>query len=535
MRDLENDLRKYQDGMGSIDSDPSRRASPTKPSLWLVATLALGMMLGITVTELLGFSTLGSFGSISTTLKPEIGQQLTQSLDGCGNVPSTSNRTMTPASREEAYHPPRSPLEVLYEQTGNGTGFVDWVMYHVLRVYPHFPDEDAPMPGTPSVAHDPNTNRTVLGFRIMSTSLLLALRDVSFLMLCELVQEAAVTSAAAGAASESRATGAATWRCHDSGMENSYIPPECDARHWKSPAEYVMWGAKTVGPEDARLLLDEEGNLGATMVMRGCHPDTKWGNTTPIGSMYTMRWRRTHETWRVIGYPKLLDLRKHDSRPLGDAYPEITKSWISIPTRSGGSKVAGLDDPQGLHFSLGWTPGMKRHVVYQVNETSETLFAVTPLRKGVDYSRLDLGAYRGSTNVVQFKGALLGMGHRYSLPSYVHYWYAYCPHPPYYSAVALSDGFLLPKDPSVRTSYALGLAAEGDNLYLLWSEHDKVPRFSLHTSDDVMRSFRNSAFAQSRGHTYEGFEGFAAMCADAVAAENAEERADRAANRSSSP
>jgi hypothetical protein len=495
--------------------------------------LSLGMMLGITVTELLRFSMLSRLGLTSKTPNGGNVQQLTQSLAGCGSVSSTSNRTATtPVSWEEG---PRSPLEVLYEQTGNGTKFRDWVLYHVLRVYPHFPDDNAPMLGTPSVAHDPNTNRTVLGFRITTKSMELALKSISYLMLCELVPEPAT------ATNETEVTNSnamdATWRCHDSGMENAYIPPECDSRYWKNPIVPVLWGLTTIGPEDARLLFDEEGNLGATMVMRGCHPNTKWGATTALGSIYTMRWRRTHETWRVAGYPKLLDLRTHASVPLGDAYPEVTKSWIAIPTRSDGSKVAGHADPGGLHFSVGWTRDKKRHVVYRVTDTSETLYAVAPLRRRVDYSSLDLDAYRGSTNVVQFKGALLGMGHRQiePMPTYVHYWYAYCPQAPYYSAVALSDAFFLPDDLNVRTSFAMGLAAEGDNLYLLWSEYDTLPRFSLHTSDDVMRTFWNSTFAHSRGHTYEGFEDFAAMCADAVAAEKAEESADRTGNRSSSP
>jgi hypothetical protein len=226
----------------------------------------------------------------------------------------------------------------------------------------------------------------------------------------------------------------------------------------------------------------------------------------------------------------------------GDTYPEVTKSWITVPSLSGGAKAASHADPVGrLRFSVGWTRDMRRHVVYQVSEASDTLYAVTPLRKGVEYSSLDLDAYRGSTNVVPFRGALLGIGHRKVGPEpslYEHYWYAYCPDPPHYSAVALSDGFILPKDRSILTSFALGLAAEGDNLYLLWSEYDKLPRLTLHASAEVLDAFRGSAFARSRGHhayyPEGGLDSFDALCGAAAAAEKAEERGVRARNRSSS-
>lgn len=524
--------RKYHEGMGRTGLAASPRYFTSASRRF--ATLALCTILGFTCIKLLNLVMVTKNDAIMKASEWEYLRKrlpVESCLEGCGtNVTSTLNNTATSDSENDA-HLTRSPLEVLYEQTDSGMKFRDWVLYHVQRTYPHFPDDDGLLLGTPSVAHDPNTNRTILGFRIGSQSMQLALKSVSYLMLCELKHAPATT----GATETVRDATNAAWRCQDSGMENSYIPPECDPRYWKNPTEHVLWGLTIIGPEDARLLLDEEGNLGATMVMRGCHPNTKWGPTTALGSVYTMRWRRTHETWRVAGYPKLLDLRTRRLEHLGDEYPEVTKSWISVPTRSEGTKVASHADPQGLRFSVGWTRDMKHHVVYQVRETSKTLYAVTPLRKGVEYSSLDLDSYRGSTNVVPFKGALLGMGHRHidSAPTYEHYWYAYCPHPPYYSAVALSEGFFLPQDRNVRTSFALGLAVEGDNLYLFWSEYDKLPRLTLFPSDEVMGALKNSTFARSRGHTYEGVDGFTAMCAAAVAAEAAEGRSAGARNRSS--
>jgi hypothetical protein len=471
MRDNESHLPKYQEGMGRIGRDPSPRSAPSNaPPARRVATLFLGVMLGITGTELLGVTMLNRSNPINTASRWENVQHAVLSLEGNGNATSVSGpasssrttRTATPVDGDHSPlpHPNRSlsPLEVLYGQTGNGTRLRDWVLRHVQRTYPHFPDDDGLRLGNPSVAHDPSTNRTVLGFRITTESMPRALRHVSYLMLCEPARDPPGATAA-----NARDP---TWRCQDSGMENAYIPPECDTRHWRNPTEHVLWGMMTVGPEDARLLFDEDGSLGATMVMRGCHPYTKWGRTTPLGSMYTMRWRRSHDTWRVAGYPKVLDLRTHQSHSLGDTYPEVTKSWITVPSLSGGAKAASHADPVGrLRFSVGWTRDMRRHVVYQVSEASDTLYAVTPLRKDVEYSSLDMDAYRGSTNVVPFRGALLGIGHRKVGPEpslYEHYWYAYCPDPPHYSAVALSDGFILPKDRSILASFALGLAGEGD-------------------------------------------------------------------------
>jgi hypothetical protein len=240
-----------------------------------------------------------------------------------------------------------SHLEILYSQTNNGTALKEWAQYHVQRVYPHFPDDNGLVLGTPSLAHNPTTNRTVLGFRVSSVSLKLALSWISYLMICELQDPPDE-----GARHRTNSTTyEGRWRCQDSGMENAYVPPECDRRYWKDPSERVFFGLTSVGPEDARLFFDESGRLGATMVMRGCHHHTPFGNSTALYSVYTRRWRHTHETWRVDGYPKLLDLREFNTSYLGSRYPRITKSWITIPRRTG--LVADVGVATSLHYSVG--------------------------------------------------------------------------------------------------------------------------------------------------------------------------------------
>jgi hypothetical protein len=452
-----------------------------------------------------------------------------------------------------------SPLEVLYRQTHNGTTLKRWVRYHVRRTYPQFPDVDDNdngsnnnndhrkellVLGAPSLAHDPRTHRTVVGFRVGCKAMPLALDRHNYVMLCELVDvnnednDDDSTNNLRTTAPDRR-----TWRCQDSGIENAYVPPQCDRRYWKHPAQKVFWGLTTTGPADPRLLFDfdsasgRQQQLGSTFVMRGCHPGTPYGNRTALYSVYTARWTRTHDTWRVDGYPTLLDVRAIDGSSLGAAYPPVTKSWITIPTtHDDNHRLAATtshdDDADAtkrlLRFSVGWSQDMKRHVVYQVHEAdeSDTLYAVTPLRVGANYTHLDLRNYRGSTNVVPFRGALLGIGHRRILPGtiYYHYWYAYCPVAPYYPAVALGEGMLLPQRPNVPISFALGLAVEGDHhLYLSWSESDRIPRLTRYTADDVLEAFRSSSFARSRGHSYVHFANFTSLCADAVAAAEKEE------------
>jgi hypothetical protein len=455
-----------------------------------------------------------------------------------------------------------SPLEVLYRQTDNGTTLKQWVRYHVRRTYPQFPDVDNDVDdndngssndhrkellvlGAPSLAHDPQTNRTVVGFRVGCKAMTLALHRHNYVMLCELVNVNSSndddTEDDVQDNSRTTAPDRRTWRCQDSGIENAYVPPQCDRRYWKHPAQKVFWGLTTTGVADPRLLFDfdsgqQQQQLGSTFVMRGCHPHTPYGNSTALYSVYTARWTRTHGTWRVDGYPTLLDLRALDGSSLGAAYPRVTKSWITIPTPHDTKRLAATtshdDDADAtqrlLRFSVGWSQDMKRHVVYQVREAdaTDTLYAVTPLRVGANYTHLDLRNYRGSTNVVPFRGALLGIGHRRILPGtiYYHYWYAYCPIAPYYPAVALGEGMLLPQRPNVAISFALGLAVEGDHhLYLAWSENDRIPRLTRYTADDVLKAFRNSSFARSRGHSYVHFANFTSLCAEAVAAAEVEE------------
>jgi hypothetical protein len=445
-----------------------------------------------------------------------------------------------------------SPLERLYAATtGNGTTLADFVRYHALRTYPSLPDLPGLMMGNPSVAHDPVTNRTVLGFRLEHRALPKMLRMTRFLMLCEMAVGGEADRVEGGGrpqdgSSAAAPGGAAAWRCHDSGIGPGYVPPECDARHWRHPAMRVRYAYLTLGPEDARLFFDARGDLGAAFMMRGCHPGTKYGNGTALWSVYTMRWRHSHGAWRVFRYPKVLDLRTPSMGYLGDKYPIVTKSWVPIPGPDGTYAAPDNEHHGGLRFSVGWTRNMAEHVVYKVATSDDTLSAVIPANansSSADYSRLDLASYRASTNVVPFRGALLGMGHRQKFSPtkvYHHYWYAFCPREPY-PAVALSDAFSLPGSPGMAVSFALGLALEGpsakweaasnrqqrmrqrqpqqhmqqQNLYVTWSEHDRTPHLTRFSSEEVVEALRNSTFASDRGGSYVlDFDGdFTALCA----------------------
>jgi hypothetical protein len=429
-----------------------------------------------------------------------------------------------------------SPLEMLYVATDDGTNLKEFVRYHALRTYPSFPDQPGLVLGNPSVAHDPATNRTVLGFRIENRAMPKMLRKTRYLMLCEMAGDRQEMEVGGGEVNEEGkvypASGPASWRCQDSGVDSSYVPPECDARYWRHPAERVRYAHVTLGPEDARLFLDENGDLGATVMMRGCHPHTKYGNSTALWSVYTLRWKYSHGAWRLYQYPKVLDLRTPTMDYLGNNYPIVTKSWVSIPGPNGNYAAPSNEQEGGLRFSVGWTRNMEEHVVYKVKESYDTLSAVVPANVNgnvgvADHSRLDLGSYRASTNFVHIRGALLGMGHRQrTVPHkvYDHYWYAFCPREPYH-AVALSDTFALPVSPGVSVSFALGLAVEGpssepessnrrqqQNLYVTWSEHDRTPRLTRFSLEEVLERLRNSTFARSRGSSYLDLDDYTALC-----------------------
>jgi hypothetical protein len=223
----------------------------------------------------------------------------------------------------------RSPLEMLYEETARGSALREWALPHAMRTYPALPhDGRAVRVGTPSLAHDPTTNRTVVGFAISVPFGSYALKDARYLMLCEPV--------VGDVPSSPSSLSSVLWRCQDSGLESSYVPPECDRRSWRDPVVRTGFPFVTTGPEDARLFFDLDGNLGAAVGMRGCHHGTPYGNHTALYSIYIMAWTQksqSHGMWRVEGYPKLLDLRNTSMEPLGDAYPAVTKSWIPIPPR----------------------------------------------------------------------------------------------------------------------------------------------------------------------------------------------------------
>jgi hypothetical protein len=382
--------------------------------------------------------------------------------------------------------------------------------------------------GNPSLAHDPATNRTVVGFRVQVRASKKRVRMARYLMFCE--------TAATG---RERGTGpmatkgylSTSWRCQDSGWDTSYVPPECDPAYWGRPHVILPYGPLTRGPEDARMFFDADGNLGATAMMRGCHPLTPYGNRTALWSVYTARWTRSPSdggAWRMDRPPKVLDLRTPAMAHLGDAYPFATKSWVAIPsakrtTGTATSRAAPPPTDEGLLLSVGWTPGMKDHVVYRVAQTLDTLSAVVPANSRASHAQADVRTYRASTNLVEFRGAWLGMGHRQvhagGTKTYYHYWYAFCGEAPY-RAIAQSDLFLLPDDPAVGTSFALGLALEGlgpsQNVYLAWSENDTTPYLTRYSSDDVFRALQNSSDARERGHPSrdgQGDDNFAAPCA----------------------
>jgi hypothetical protein len=396
-----------------------------------------------------------------------------------------------------------TPLESLYEGTSNGTQLHFWLRSHVRTIYPHFSSDDEVQLGSPSLVQDKTS--TVLSVMVRPNSA--DLKNLIFLMLCNVRAPLGET------------------RCQDSGFQHSTVPPECDGRYWLDPQLSVMYSSLTlVGPADPRLFLDEDGNLGATAVMRGCHPRSRFGNHTPIHSVYVLSWTKDtgthdgngdHDTgdagriWRVAGRPKLLDLRSANNSYLGDDYPPITKSWISLPGPFGHPSPA---NAQNYRFSVGFTRRMWQNVVYRVVDAGETLYSVVPANEQITHSRAALRKYRASTNLVRFRGGLLGMGHRRydtKVPYYyLHYWYVTCPRAPY-RAVACSDEFRLnPDDPASRVNFALGLAVDepaggsgGDStnasLYLAWSEADRVPYLRRYAPEDVLATLRSSTLARS--------------------------------------
>jgi hypothetical protein len=413
-----------------------------------------------------------------------------------------------------------TPLESLYEGTSNGTHLNEWLRSHVRTIYPQFSSDDEVQLGSPSLVRDKTS--TVLSVMLRPNSA--DLKNLIFLMLCDV-------RAPLGEA-----------RCQDSGFQHSTVPPECDRRYWLDPQLSVMYSSLTlVGPADPRLYLDEDGNLGATAVMRGCHPRSRFGNHTPIHSVYLLSWTKETDTqdgndndhddanstgriWRLAGQPKLLDLRSADNSYLGDDYPPITKSWISLPGPLGHPSPS---NAQSHRFSVGFTRGMWENVVYKVVDAGETLYSVVPTNEKVPHSRASLRKYRASTNLVRFRGGLLGMGHRRydtKVPYYyLHYWYVVCPHAPH-RAVACSDEFRLrPDDPSSHVNFALGLAADdratgggdGSNapLYLAWSEADRVPYLRRYAPGAILAALRSTTLARSAGiHVGRNASDFADLC-----------------------
>ena len=106
------------------------------------------------------------------------------------------------------------------------------------------------------------------------------------------------------------------------------------------------------------------------------------------------------------------------------------------------------------------------------------------------YSDANLEKFRGSTNLVQFHGGLLGLGHR-RVPSRVHYWYWICPTIPH-ALISSSKGLKLGPGP---VTFSLGLVStamttgqrSGGQLYVSWSASDKYPYLSKFSHDEVLK------------------------------------------------
>ncbi|KAL3810456.1 hypothetical protein ACHAXA_010386 [Cyclostephanos tholiformis] len=151
-------------------------------------------------------------------------------------------------------------------------------------------------------------------------------------------------------------------------------------------------------------------------------------------------------------------------------------------------------------YLLGFTSNMTSSVIYEVFDYADSLSYVRPAEYSKDAKEADLVHFRGSTNLVPFHTFLLGVGHRRLKKKYFLYWYAICPCPPYipiaqsnyfnfrdaeyYSRHNMSD---------VRTSFALGLAVEGDIVYVSWSENDSNPLLSAWDSSRVDNALVNSS------------------------------------------
>jgi hypothetical protein len=246
--------------------------------------------------------------------------------------------------------------------------------------------------GSPSLARDEATGRAVLGVRVETPVTISSngrnmfpMASSNFLMLCDL--KFPIGSV----------------KCQDSGIFPWAIPPQCSGARWFNPATSTFWGFLTVGPEDARLFFDSNGALNAVFGARGCHPNTPYNESNPIYSLYEITWDYDGGVWTPngAGVPSLLDLSTSEGMPL-DNYPTVTKSWIPLPPSN---------QTAPTHYLLGFTSNMGSSVVYEVFDSDDSMSHVRPAEYSKDMKEADTDSFRGSTNLVPFRGFLLGVGH----------------------------------------------------------------------------------------------------------------------------
>ena len=349
------------------------------------------------------------------------------------------------------------------------------------RVYPGMVfDRDeggAAFLSTPSLVRHPETKKVVLGVRIIVEGAR-PMHSQNFLMLCTLAYPILES------------------KCQDSGIHPRNVPLSCTDQHFLFPLRPSP--SISIGPEDARLFINRQGNLGATFTMRGCHPGTEYNESSPSYGMATASWTRFEgigesPTWRLQGNPKILDVRQPDGSIDANNYQAITKNWISLPPQPGPEEVKG-------NFTLctGWTTNMAQNVVYKVSDIDHErdLYHVTPEQETTIFS-VDHKHYRGSTNFVNYQGFLLSIWHYVDQVYggyYLHFWHLMCPNPPY-RTVATSGTFTLHRkmNRNERTSFALGLVVENSFAYISWSANDREIYLSRYSLNDIWTRLANEA------------------------------------------
>jgi len=407
--------------------------------------------------------------------------------------PTLLSRCGTNASKSISSSPSQDVSEVLselYRSTNNGGDLIGFAQRQLSRISPALSKRSRVKIGTPSLARDGSTGRVVLGFRIeVPTTVnadggsLFKRGNTNFLLLCELTSPIESVE------------------CQDSGLFPWVIPPQCNPANWLNPSKKTFWGFLTTGPEDARLFFDSEGALHATFGGRGCHANTPYNQTNPINSLYEIKWdKEAGGVWTPNGVPNLLEVRTRDGKSLDDAYPPVTKSWIPVPSVIASNGSMPVNEKKINHLLLGFTKDMTSSVVYEIYDTADSVYFVRPTKNSMDLKDADIRSFRGSTNLVPFHGFLLGIGHPKRSSKYFLYWYAICPQSPY-MPIARSNLFNIRDEEyysklnrsDVKVSFALGLALEGDDLYISWSEKDRNPLLSVYNSSFVFDMLVNSS------------------------------------------